>query len=212
MVFAIVGEKGGTGKSTIAHSLASEWKAQGYDVLLVDADPQGTTRLGWLQALESGLERPECIVGSVRIAADLAKHPSFSHVIIDTPGRLGDVQRAALRCADVAIIPTAPTAADVWALKGITQSILEEQARRPSLRAALVAAKLKARTRTAEEARETLKSVGLPVFRQQIFNREAWALSLARGQGVAQCFPSSPAADELRGLVAEITRLSRRPT
>lgn len=42
MIILIGGEKGGTGKTTIATNLAAMRVKEGYDVLLVDTDKQGS--------------------------------------------------------------------------------------------------------------------------------------------------------------------------
>lgn len=213
MILSLVSEKGGTGKSTLALSIATEWMARGKRVLLVDADPQGTSRLACLQAREVGLLAPDCIVGNLELAKQLEAFGSYEHIVIDTPGRLGELQRIALGCSDVALVPVAPTAPDVWALKGVADAIRDaKRLRKPSraLRAALVPTKLMVRTVMANEAEETLKPLGLPVFRSSTFIRAAWAETLTRGQGVAQYAPNSVAAGELKGLVQELTRFAGR--
>jgi chromosome partitioning protein len=44
MIIAVCGQKGGTGKTTTAYSIAAEMVSRGRKVLLVDADPQGSAR------------------------------------------------------------------------------------------------------------------------------------------------------------------------
>ena len=48
-VVALLNEKGGSGKSTIALNLACALHRQGRRVVLIDADPQGTAR-DWREA------------------------------------------------------------------------------------------------------------------------------------------------------------------
>ncbi|MBL7309173.1 ParA family protein, partial [Escherichia coli] len=43
-VLAIVSQKGGTGKSTLAFSLAVAAEEQGLRTSIIDIDPQGTTK------------------------------------------------------------------------------------------------------------------------------------------------------------------------
>jgi chromosome partitioning protein len=48
-VIAVLNQKGGSGKTTIATNLAHALQRDGYKVLLVDSDPQGSTR-DWNEA------------------------------------------------------------------------------------------------------------------------------------------------------------------
>jgi chromosome partitioning protein len=199
MRLSLIGEKGGTGKSTLALSIATELMARNERVLLVDSDPQGTSRLACLQAREAGVLAPDCIVGTKQLERELQKFSSYQHIIIDTPGRLGEMQQVALACSDIALVPVAPTAPDVWAMKSIATKV----------RAALVPAKMMVRTCMAAEAQELLKELGLPVFKAGTHIRAAWAETMMRG-GVAQSAPGTPAAEELKAVVAELTRFARR--
>ena len=61
MIVAIAGHKGGTGKTTIAATIAAELQARGHSVLLVDADPQGTA-ITWAEMAErAGHEGPTTV-------------------------------------------------------------------------------------------------------------------------------------------------------
>ncbi|MGC8703773.1 MAG: AAA family ATPase, partial [Thiomonas sp.] len=59
-IIALLNEKGGTGKSTVATNLASALHLRGRRVVLVDADPQGTTR-DWRSASPEGIDLPPVV-------------------------------------------------------------------------------------------------------------------------------------------------------
>ena len=56
-ILALLNEKGGTGKSTLATNLATALHRAGKRVVLLDADPQGTAR-DWRAASPEGADLP----------------------------------------------------------------------------------------------------------------------------------------------------------
>ncbi|KLB50461.1 peptide transporter, partial [Xanthomonas euvesicatoria] len=65
-VIAVLNQKGGSGKTTIATHLARALQLDGEDVLLVDSDPQGSAR-DWGAAKE---DNPVTVVGIDRPTID----------------------------------------------------------------------------------------------------------------------------------------------
>src|SRR5579875_3515953 len=86
-VLSFVSQKGGAGKSTLAISCAVAAEQDGYQVLIVDLDPQGTSE-AWFQ--DRNADTPKLVTAA---AADLpdalacARSARFDFVLIDTPGR-----------------------------------------------------------------------------------------------------------------------------
>lgn len=65
-VIAVLNQKGGSGKTTIATHLARALQLDGADVLLVDSDPQGSAR-DWAAVRE---DQPLTVVGIDRPTID----------------------------------------------------------------------------------------------------------------------------------------------
>ena len=211
MITALVSQKGGSSKSTLAVSIAWELMARGAKVLLVDTYPQHTVTDVGAVAASNGKASPTIVsMGKDLFRPDQLPRlaASFDHVIIDTPGRAGDVQNAALMVSDVALIPVGQSAAEMWAVSATLEIVtkareLKEMHGR-SLKSALVVTRRMPRTTLGKALRETLRESGLPTFRSETAARIAWQECLGAGMGVAQYAPRDAAAKELRAIVDEL--------
>lgn len=136
MIIAIANPKGGSGKSTVAISLASVLRFFGHAASLFDADIQGTTRTA-MRAREdfNKLAREEYETTGKGITKEAAELPHFwitdgldlhatllkeNHdkecLIVDVGGFDGPGLRATLAVADLILIPVKPDEVNVWAM------------------------------------------------------------------------------------------------
>jgi chromosome partitioning protein len=210
MIFAFVGQKGGTGKSTLAICIATELSARGRRVLLVDADPQLTVITWHDVATERKHTTPTVIAmnGTLHEPSQLPQLAAgYDDVVIDTAGDLGKVQRSAMMVADLAILPCGPTAPDAWALSKSIETVQEAREYRPNLKAVLLINKIRAGTAAAKGARKALSSAGLPILAAELGLRQAYVDALADGQGVTAYAPKEEAAKEVRDLVSELREM-----
>jgi chromosome partitioning protein len=138
MIVLIGGEKGGTGKTTIATNLAVMRIVNSGDVLLVDADPQPNASY-WCASRDQNKVTPR--VPSVQktgknTQADIRElKGKFKDIIIDTGGRDSIELRASLLVSDIAIIPLRPSQFDLWTLAKINNLIGEVRQFNEKLRA-----------------------------------------------------------------------------
>lgn len=200
-IIAVVSEKGGVGKSTIAASLATHWHHQGRRVLAVDLDPQGTLQ-DWAAIAERSELGGPAVIGIADTVRTTVPPLAASHdiTILDCPGRMGRRLAGALMIADCAIVPVPPGAPDAWALGRVLEKIGEAQELRPDLRAAVVVNRA-IRTRVARATIEALDGVdGVEHCPVQIGNRAAVAEAIAAGTGVTVHSGGSVAASEVRRL------------
>ncbi len=130
---AILHQKGGTGKTTFAIAAALSLAEQGEQVLLLDADYQGTASAWGIEWTEVFNER---MAGNVtirsQIQANIAESiirfsPRFDRIIVDAPPTLSDMSVSILQGVDRVLIPIRPSMADIWALATL-QGLLDQMA------------------------------------------------------------------------------------
>jgi chromosome partitioning protein len=213
MIIAIVGQKGGSGKTTIATNIAAEWVERGQRVLLVDADPQGSVRT-WgevagqgnhpvptIVAMGASMHRPDQLP-ALSVAYDL--------VVIDSPPRHGDIQRSALMIADMVILPCGPSAMDVWALAESLEELERAQQIRPELKGAIIITRKISRTAIGSNARNALMESQVPLLKTELGFRVAYQEAPAAGMGVTRYETRGTAASEIRELVDELELCAKK--
>lgn len=206
-VIALLNQKGGAGKTTLATHLAGELAMLGNRVTLLDADPQGSA-LDWAQRrLQSGQERLYGVFGLARDTLHrdvpaIALEADF--VVIDGPPRVAALARSALLAADLVLIPVQPSAYDVWATQEMVNLITEAQVFRPGLRAAFVINRRVVGTVIGREARAALADQPFPTLRADIAQRIAFADSVAAGKLVWEVSAQGAAAREVAALAQAV--------
>lgn len=209
MIVALLNQKGGVGKTTLALNLAGAWAAQGRRVMVVDADPQGSA-LDWsAKRAQAGLPRRFAVMGLAREtlhreAPDLAR--GLDHLVIDGPPRVASLMRSALLAADLALIPAQPSPFDGWASEEMLRLLAEAQGFRPDLIGRFVLNRCAARTVIARRTAETLTKSEPPALRARIGQRVVFAEAAQTGQLVDEAPQGAPAAREIRALADEIDR------
>lgn len=212
VIIAVLNQKGGVGKTTIATHLAGAFAREGRSVLMIDADPQGSA-LDWSQRRkEAAYPRLFGVVGLPRETLHL-EAPAIARntdlVVIDGPPRVTALARSALLAADFVLIPVQPSPYDVWATMEIVTLIAEARVFRPELRAAFLINRRVAGTVIGREARAALIDERVPALVSEIHQRIVFAESVAAGRLAAELEPSGAAAREIAALAAEVAEFTR---
>jgi chromosome partitioning protein len=207
MIVALLNQKGGVGKTTLALHLAGAWARQGCRVTVIDADPQGSA-LDWSeQRAKEGGARLFGVLGLARDtlhreAPEIAR--GVDHVVIDGPPRIAGLMRSALLAADLVLVPAQPSPFDGWASGEMLNLIREARIFRPELVARFVLNRCAARTIIARETGDALAEHDPPVLAARIGQRVAFADAARTGQLVFEVESGGVAAREVTALAAEI--------
>ncbi|HEY2396814.1 MAG TPA: ParA family partition ATPase [Rudaea sp.] len=198
----IAGQKGGSGKTTLAVHLAIEAQRQGQKVALIDADPQASAS-AWSGARKTNdLAVAKMAPALVQDALRLAANDGFDLVIVDTPPHASSRVSQLLESADLIILPVQPSVLDLAALPAALELV-----RASGARAALVLSYAPVGVGETAETRKALEQTGWPVLETVVHTRMAFRRALAQGQAVAEFEPSGKAAFEIRQVWREIQAL-----
>ena len=215
-VIAVLNQKGGVGKSTLSTNLSTAYARRGRKTLLADADSQGTAR-NWRSTgpttEEQGAAFPD-VVGadtaeSIETLTGTEVAGAFDVVVIDGPpgvskGGPGEVTVAALKAADLVLIPVRPSGADLWATSDLAELVQTRQDATGAPDAAFIVMQADSRTNVAEEIGGALGKLGLPALDARCGFRVAYTKALGQGVAVEDVKPSGKAAEEIEAIAKEI--------
>jgi chromosome partitioning protein len=193
---AIISQKGGAGKTTLALHLAAAAQEAGAVALIIDTDPQATASqwAAWRQ------DAPPEVIDSPppRLAAKVsqASGQGAQLIVIDTPPHADSAARAAVEIADLVLIPCRPSAFDLAAIQASAK--LVQLLRKPAF--VVFTAGPPNAPRIYQEASELVESFGTPPCPALLPDRAAYRHASAEGRTVMELEPVGKAAEEVREL------------
>jgi chromosome partitioning protein len=197
-VIAIIGQKGGTGKTTATIGLAVASERAGFKTAVLDLDPQ-TNAANWKDRRQAEGPAVESIQpGRLRQTLKLAEEAGADLVFIDTPGRSDTAAIEAARVADLVLVPVHPQIFDLETLSAVRDAL--RIAGSPSAYVVLNGIHPNA-TRSPAEQREVIgNAFGLPVCPVHLSHRSAFAEAPATGQAPQEFEPEGKAAGEVEAV------------
>src|SRR5208283_6242858 len=204
MILMFGGEKGGTGKTTLAVNIATLLALSGKDVLLVDTDKQGSANFWASIRDETGaLPRIPCVQKFGKSLAkdviDLASR--YEDILIDAGGRDSLELRYSLGVADRVYVPIQPTQFDLMTLDQMDRLVEQAQALNPNLEAFVVInrASTNPTVSDTQEARDLiLEFEHLTSVNTTLRERVAYQRSVREGLSVVEVpFPDPKAITEM---------------
>ncbi len=193
---AIVSQKGGSGKTTLALHLATAAAYDGKPACVIDTDPQATAA-AW--ADWRGDFHPEVVTcPPVRLVRTIQKatKSGAEFIVIDTAPHGDSTAREAVRVADLVIIPSRPRAFDLQALESVAELIA--YSRKPGF--VLLNAVPAGATRIVAEAVKFVEGLGLAVCPVHFGDRSAFHRNAAAGEVAMEAEPDGKAAGEVQAL------------
>lgn len=212
MIIVICCEKGGVGKSSVAQSLAVFLSQErNEDLLLMDADPQGTT-LEWVTDREEYNDAPpiNCIAAEGNLIPTLEDmRKRYGTILIDTGGSDNKAMRSALAVADKALIPFRPKRRDLKRAPYMADLVEEARLNNPKLEVRSVLTQcptLPSQQRRIDSGLELLNALELSPIHSWICNRNSWDDSEENGLSVLESGFDEKAAAEARSVFMEFLK------
>jgi chromosome partitioning protein len=195
-VIAVVGQKGGSGKTTLAQNLAVASSLSGENVALIDLDSQPTSAK-WGDRRTA--ETPAVVsaqVARLRPVLAAAQKQGATLAILDTPPRTSEATLAAVKEANLILVPVRPGVNDLETLPALRDLVTLAG----SVRAYVVVNAAPAQGTLYAEAHRAAEGMGFEICPVVLRQRAAYGYAPSVGLGVIEYEPSGKAADEVRAL------------
>lgn len=196
-VLTMASQKGGSGKTSLAASLAVAATEDGETVVAIDTDPQRSFAAWGKRRQADGITIEVAEPAKVRQALDRAKAAGASLVVIDTPGIFGAGVAVALQDADFVLIPVKPSILDVEATRPTVEQL---QTLRKPFGIVLNQCLTSSQGRTIDAATALVRSGTLAPC--MVALRADFLDAMTAGMGVTEIAPRGKAAGEVRLLWA----------
>lgn len=201
---AIVSQKGGSGKTTVAIHLAVCASNDGRQACVIDTDPQATAAAwgDWRgDYLPEVVTCPPARLGRTILTAAKA---GAEFIVVDTPPHADAAAREAVKAADLVLIPTRLRAFDLHAIEATAE--LVQYARKPAH--VLFNAVPSRATRQLAEANQFVAGLGLEVCPVHFGERAGFHRASGAGEVASEIDAESKAAAEVDALWQWVRRMS----
>lgn len=205
---SFIAQKGGTGKTTLALSLAVAAVEAGQTAAIIDLDPQASAA-NWADRRHQ--DNPAVVsahVSRLPSVIETARQGGVGLLLIDTPGKSEQAALAAAKAADLVVIPCRPQILDIETL-GAAKEIIDLAGGRPTL---VVLNAVPPQGRRHEEARAAIQDMGLSVCPVVMVQRAAFGDAPNAGQSAGEYEPGGKAAQEIQQVWKFTSELLRKLT
>lgn len=212
MILLIGGEKGGSGKSCLAQNLAVYLQKKKRDVLLLDADPQGTTT-DWAKERNENDELNSITLvqasGNIRqTLKDLSER--YVDIVIDAGGHDSEALRSAMTVATHMLLPFRPKRRDLKTLVNVEQMLRLAKAVNPDLITNAVITQcpaLPSQIQRIRDAKDACQSFDLAPLQSITTNRNVYDDADEDGHSVLETGTDPKAAEEIINIAEEFLKV-----
>lgn len=209
MIIVVGNQKGGVGKSTLTVNLAVAWQQAGKSVVIVEADPSVFTVSTWADDREEAGLPPILTVKKTGKLKEALRNldQQYEVVLVDLPGKDSPEMRSGLLAADLFLIPSQPTQADIDATINLAPIVEAVSEYNEEMKTAVVINRLTTHVRSTElaEATEALGQVFETILPNAVHDRKAFRSSLSEGKSVLEGTDPKAAA-EIQNLANDIEK------
>jgi chromosome partitioning protein len=192
---AVLSQKGGAGKTTVALHLAVAAERTGLSTVVIDLDPQASAA-AWGDSRQA--ETPaivSCVAARLDAVLQAARQGGAGLVLVDSAPHSESAALAAARAADLVLVPCRPSILDLRAI-GSTLDVV----RLAGKTAAVILNAVPPRGGLADEAAEAIVRSGAAICPVRLGQRSAYATSLTSGLTAQEYEPNGKAAGEVGAL------------
>lgn len=194
-IIALISQKGGVGKTTLATALAVAAHNAGHSAALFDLDPQASAAF-WKDTRDD--EEPAVLAippARLKHVLDAAREGGCDFAVIDAPPFAKDIAYEAAQHADLILIPTRPAVLDVMAM---TKTIdLVSHYGKPAV---VVLSICPSQGREIADTEDTIRQLGATVAPVRIHSRVAFSRAQQTGLTAQEFEPGGKAAAEIQQL------------
>ncbi len=183
-VIAVINQKGGAGKTTLALNLAAGLGRRARTAV-ADADPQRSISQ-WIAMGENENALPVSTHIGADPGAELARlKQNNRYVVVDCPPSVqGAVIAAVLAAADLVLIPVLPSPLDLWASVEMAAMVQQAQQKNRALQAYLILNQVETRNALSRSMQQAVAELGVPLLQACLERRAAYRSAAVEGVSV----------------------------